>query len=101
MNHDQLIQEFTRVKARPDGLRVECQVIAWPHPSRPRSRWKRVKTLPTGSSAEEIGAARRLLLEDPRFFGVCQMCRERQPEGWMDSERVCQSCAEGRLGVVY
>jgi hypothetical protein len=101
MNNDQLIQQFTRVKARPDGLRVECQVISWPYPSRPSSRWKRVKTLPTGSSAEEIGAARRLLLEDPRFFGVCKMCRERQPKGWMESDRVCQSCAEGRLGVVY
>ncbi len=101
MNHDRLIQQFTRVKAMPDGLRVECQVISWPHPSRPSSRWKRVNTLPTGSTAEEIGAARRLLLQDSRFFGACGMCRERQPVGWMDSERVCQSCAAEHLGVVY
>ncbi len=101
MNHDQLIQQFTRVKARPEGLRVECQVISWPHPHRPRSRWVKVETLPTGSTAEEIGAARRLMLQDARFFGVCKMCRERKPKGWMHGERVCQSCAAEHLGVVY
>ena len=101
MNNKKLAAEFTRVVETPNGPCLECLTISWPHPNEPSSCWKRVNTLPTGSSAEVIGAARRLLLEDPQFFGVCKMCRERQPEGWMDSERVCQSCAEGRLGVVY
>jgi len=101
MNHDRLIQQFTRVKARPDGLRVECQVISWPHPSRPRSRWVKVETLAANTPEEEISAARLRLLKMPRFFGVCWMCRERQPKGWMHGERVCQACAEAKLGVVY
>lgn len=101
MNNDQLIQQFTRVKATPNGLRVECQVISWPHPHRPRSRWVKVETLAATTSAEEIIAARLHLLQVARFFGVCQMCRERQPKGWMHSERVCQSCAEAHLGVLY
>lgn len=101
MNNDQLIQQFTRVKATPDGLRVECQVISWPRPSRPSSRWKPVQTLPTGSTAEKIGAAQRLLLQDPRFFNVCTMCHERNPMGWMCQDDVYQACAAGRLGVVF
>lgn len=101
MNNKTLPAEFTRVKATPDGLRVECQVISWPHPSRPSSRWKQVKTLPPDSTAEEIGAARRLLLQDPRFFNVCKMCHERLLMGYMCHNRVCQGCAAGRLGVVF
>ena len=101
MNHDRLIQQFTRVKASPEGLSVECQVISWPHPSRPRSRWVKVETLAAATPEEEILAARLRLLKMPRFFGVCRMCRERKPKGWMHSERVCQSCAEAKLGVVY
>ena len=96
MNNDRLIQQFTRVKARPDGLRVECQVISWP-----RSRWVKVETLAATTPAEEISAARLRLLQVPRFFGVCHLCRERQPKGWMHSERVCQACAASRLGVVF
>ncbi|WP_395737932.1 hypothetical protein [Prosthecobacter sp.] len=101
MNNDRLIQQFTRVKARPDGLHVECQVISWPHPHMPRSRWVKVETLAATTPEEEILAARLHLLKLPRFFGVCRMCRERQPKGWMHSERVCQSCAVDHLGVVY
>lgn len=101
MNNKKLLAEFTRVVETPDGSCLECLVISWPHPSRPSSRWKKVKTLPTGSTAEEIGAAQRLLLQDPRFFNVCKMCHERNPLGWMCQDDVCQACAAGRLDVVF
>lgn len=101
MNNKKLLADFTRAVKTPDGPCLECLTISWPHPSTPKSRWKKVKLLPADSTAEEIGSAQRLLLKDPRYFGVCKMCHERNPMGWMCGKDVCQACAVDHLGVVF
>ncbi len=101
MNDDELIAEFTRVAEREGRSWLECLVISWPDPSEPESRWAPVSPLPAGATAEKIAAARRGLLEQLRFFRVCQRCHERNPAGWMHDLCICQTCAERHLGIVY
>ncbi len=101
MDDEELIDEFTRVVVAPEGARLECMLISWPHPSRPESEWVAVKTLPASATAEKIALARRRLLRRRRFFGVCARCHQRKPEGWMHDAVICQSCAERYLDVQY
>ena len=101
MTDDELLAEFTRVSSEADGAVLECLEITWPHPSTPESCWVWVRTLSRGLAPGEIEAARRALLQLPRFFRVCRRCGERHPMGWMMDKDTCQSCAEEKLGVVF
>ena len=101
MTDDELLTEFTRVTTTDEGVRLECLVITWPHPSRPESTWVVVKTLPAGATGESLATARRALLQRRRFFRVCRLCHERKPVGWMMGNGICQECGETRLGVEF
>ncbi len=101
MTDDEVLNEFTRVIAGKAGPMLECLTISWPHPSTPESHWVPVKTLPAGAAPETVESERRDLLQRGRFFRTCAMCGERQPLGWMCDDKVCQSCASAKLGVVF
>lgn len=57
--------------------------------------------LPSGATADEVAQAIRDLLEDPKLFRVCAECHERQADGWMHDNRICQGYAERNHGVVH
>jgi hypothetical protein len=114
MDDEELIKEFIRVAPPGSVLKnddllkrlvfVELDVVAicvreieWPTPSEPVSHWTVVTQLPLDASEAQIDTAVRSVLDDPRFFGVCATCRERNPNGWMHDADVCQGCS----GAVY
>jgi hypothetical protein len=100
-NDDEILAQFTRVV--DCGLEVELQVllISWPQPHTPHSTWTAVARLPSHLEETEIVRNRRKLLDRLDYFGTCSLCSERKPAGWMHDHKVCQSCAEGTMGVVY
>jgi hypothetical protein len=49
----------------------------------------------------EVNAASANVLDDVRYFRVCQECEQRNSVGWMDDDRICQGCAASNHGVVY
>ena len=96
-NDEEVIQEFIRVKRLKEGIKIGAKVIKWPSPSWPVSRWTIVSHLPLEASKEQLDTEIRSVLNDSRFFGVCGTCRERNPNGWMHDNTVCQGCS----GAVY
>ena len=96
-NDEEVIQAFIRIKRRKDGIKIGARVIKWPTPSRPVSGWTIVSHLPLEASKEQIDTEVRSVLNDSRFFRVCATCRERNPDGWMHDDTVCQGCS----GAVY
>lgn len=101
MTDKELLEEFTGVRSRPNGVALRVRLITWPHPHESRTCWHTVALLPTGTTPTELDAARRRLLDDPKYFRVCAECHERNPSGWMCDDAICQSCAERNHGVVY
>lgn len=101
LTDDQLMEMFIRVVDTPKGTRLECKTIYWPDAATPASRWVAAMTFPKSMSGDFIENARRGLLLAPRFFGVCKMCHERNPVGWMQEKDLCQGCAERHLGYIY
>ena len=97
MNDEQLIKEFIRAERSEHGVEITVCEIEWPTPSEPVSHWTIVSLLPLDASEAQIDTAVRAVLVDSRFFGVCATCRERNPNGWMHDDTVCQSCS----GAVY
>lgn len=101
MTDDELIEDFTRIEDRGGVAVLQVLVITWLNPGHPQTSWHSLLTLddPTDSSA--ILAARRKVLEDRRYFAVCQECSERNPTGWMHDRKICQGCAQRNHRVVY
>ena len=94
-----LVDEFTRITSSPDGFIVGVRLIEWSGPHTPVDRWIDLPEL--WRSLAEAEAARDTAIGDPRYFGTCERCGERQPRGWMHDRRTCQPCAERHLGVVH
>lgn len=101
MSKARVIREYTRVTPSAKGPVLACGVITWPHPSRPKLRWVTARRLEVGATDAEIQAARRALLDDPRWFGKCTHCKEWNAKGHMHEPGLCQGCAQDWLGVVY
>ena len=100
MNDEELIKQFIRIKRdcaegrlRLPGIYIEFDDFHWPTPSTPVSRWTLVSELPLKVSQEQIDIAIRSVLDDSRYFRVCRTCHERNPNGWMHDDRVCQGCS--------
>ena len=90
-----------RVTPSEKGPVLACAVITWPHPSQPKLRWVTARRLDVGATDAEIQAARRALLDDPRWFAKCTHCKEWNATGHMHEQGFCQGCAQDLLGVVY
>jgi hypothetical protein len=52
------------------------------------------------ATSEEIEENKTALLDDERFFGICEHCHERKPLGWM-SGAFCHGCNHSVFGAVY
>ena len=97
MGDEELIKQFFRTERVEDGVEITVCEIEWPTPSEPVSHWTFVSRLPLDASEAQVDKAVRSVLVDSRFFGVCATCRERNPNGWMHDDTVCQGCS----GAVY
>ena len=97
MDDEQLIKQFIRTERGEHGVVITVSEIEWPTPDWPVSHWTFVSLLPLDVTEAQIDRAVRSVLADSRFFGVCATCRERNPNGWMHDDAVCQSCS----GAVY
>ena len=97
MDDEELIKQFIRTERGEDRIEITVCEIEWPTPSEPVSHWTCVSLLPLDASEAQVDTAVRSVLTDSRFFGVCATCRERNPNGWMHDDTVCQGCS----GAVY
>jgi hypothetical protein len=96
----ELFDECIRVQDTPDGVWILVRKIMWDGPHTPISTWVVGQSMPLDAPEDDVHSAAEGLLQDPRFFGRCAECHERNPMGWMLSENLCQGCAE-RHGVVF
>lgn len=85
-----------------DGvLRILVGSVLWDGPAHATPSWSVVRELPGESSVSVVDDAIAALLTSTDYFAICAECGERKPKSWMDDERICQTCAERRHGVVY
>lgn len=89
-----LFDELTRAQVQADGVQIEVGVISWPSSHQPQLDWLPVAWLPAASSAADCYRARRRVLMQRRFFGVCKTCGRRYARGHMHSTQLCTACAE-------
>ena len=97
MDDEELIKQFIRTERGEDGVVITVSEIEWPTPDWPVSHWTFVSLLPLDVTEAQVDRAVRSVLADSRFFGVCATRRERNPNGWMHDDTVCQGCS----GAVY
>ncbi len=102
MKEHDLRKEFIRIdrvsETRTDVL---VQVISWPSPHTSVSDWEIWRRVDGNVAKTEFETLCAQLLDDPKYFGMCVECGERNPSGWMHSKQVCQGCAQQNHGVVY
>lgn len=101
LNDKKIMEHFTRHEVDLDYTAFEVELIDWPTPHGPVSEWREVKRVPKSLSEERIEIERMRLLQDQKYFRVCQECFNRNPVGWMHSDAVCQGCAQENHGVIY
>lgn len=101
MNDKEIASEFMQVKQENDGIHILVCDISWPHHHEPVSSWTVASVLPKASSTQEVDFKIQAILQNKKYFQICQECGERNPRGWMHNEVICQSCAEKNHGVVY
>ena len=96
-----LLADFTRLVEAEGEFCLQVAVVTWPGPSRPTVVWTTFRRWKRPPTPERLAAAQQKALTVPRYFRICEMCGERNNAGHMHDRRVCQSCAERHLGVVY
>jgi hypothetical protein len=101
VNDDHVLAAFTRCVEGGVDVELEVVVITWPQPHTPRSVWTVAARLPANLGRTTIEQHRRKLLDRPDLFGICSLCSERKPAGWMHDRHVCQGCAERTMQAVY
>ena len=101
MTDAELLEEFTDVQKRPDGIAIRVCKITWASPSEPKTEWLTAAILPANATKADVVKARQDSLENKTYFAVCTECRARKPIGWMEDDNICQSCAQQNHGVVY
>ncbi|GMA17085.1 hypothetical protein E5F05_20575 [Deinococcus metallilatus] len=98
---EQLLQDFFRIRVIADRAVLEVACLSWEGPHTPITTWETVEELRSGMDAQ---ARARAALEDERWFGVCTLCGERNPNGWLmtlDDECICHRCAERHRQIVF
>ena len=100
-NDDEVVKEFIRVLSTADGSQIQVCQISWDGPSTPIVSWCEVRCLPANATADEVNRAVMTVLTSSHYFKICTMCTERNPEGWMDDNKICMGCATEHFQVVY
>lgn len=101
-NDKTIMKDLVRIKKSETGIKLQTCWITWSSPSTPKSHWHTVEILPANSSRKAVYARKQALLDNKRYFMVCNECGERNPIGWMCIEDgYCQGCAEKNHGVVF
>jgi hypothetical protein len=101
MSDRELLEEYVCVQRDADQTRIMVREIHWDGPHTPVSTWVTGLELPTTATEAEVNAASANVLDDVRYFRVCQEYEQRNSVGWMDDDRICQGCAASNHGVVY
>ena len=101
MTDRELRKEFIRIKKAPNEVQILVHKIRWEGPHTPIHTWAVGKSLPATAFEADVEKATARILEDHRYFRVCDECGERKPVGWMLNEGICQECAQANHGVVY
>lgn len=96
-----LFDALTRARQTADGVQIEVGVISWPNSHQPQLDWLLVAWLPATSSAADCYRARRRVLMQRRFFGLCKTCGQRNARGHMLNPQLCTSCAERHYHVIF
>lgn len=96
-----LFDELTRARVLADGVQIEVGVISWPRSHQPQLDWLPVALLPAAISAADCYRARRRVLMQRRFFGVCKTCGQRYARGHMHSPQQCIACAEQQQQITF
>ena len=89
------------MRMRDGEVTVLVYTIKWLTPCRPRSQWVVARRRSSLDSEAKARVLVEEVLRDPAFFGTCGECGDHKPRGWMDSETLCQGCAQANHGVVY
>ncbi len=101
MNDAELREQFIRVEPSERGARILVCTIDWDDPHTPVSTWVEGRIMARDTPAADLDRAIDELLAHRRYFRVCEECGERNPDGWMHTDRICQRCAETNHGVVH
>ncbi len=101
MTDRELRKEFIRIEKTQNEIQILVHEIRWDGPHSPIHTWVVGKSLPDTASEAGIEEATASVLEDHRYFRVCDECGERKPVGWMHDETICQRCAVANHGVVH
>ena len=96
-----LFDGLTRAQVQADGVQIEVGVISWPTSHEPQLDWLPVAWLPAASSEADCYRARRRVLMQRRFFGVCKTCGRRRARGHMLSPELCHRCAEQYHQIIF
>lgn len=96
-----LFDGLTRAQVLADGVQIKVGVIRWLSSHEPQLDWLPVTRLPVGSSEADIYRARRRLLMQRRFYGLCQTCSQRYARGHMHDRQLCTGCAEQQHQMIF
>lgn len=97
-----LVRDFTRVRSAGTGICLDVKLVSWDAgPHNPQESWVEIERLTDTSEPGLIADRRRRLLNNRRYFRICEVCAERRPVGQMHDTRTCQGCATRTLGIVY
>lgn len=94
-------EHYSRVRVGEiDGIHVyEVAVVVW-RGHEPYEIWKRFRRWRRPPSQKQLDLAWKRVLEQKRFFVICERCQKLNNVGHMDGSDRCQACAE-KEGVVY
>jgi hypothetical protein len=98
MTDHEIKLEFIRFS--PEGSRLQVKTISWDGHV-PTDTWIDYEPIDENASPTDIDAAMNKALADKRYFSRCQKCQTLNPDGWMHDSKICQSCAEQYLGILY
>ena len=101
MNDHECQRQFVRIERGGGEIRILVCEVHWDGPANSVSTWTVGQILPGTATAAEVDGAAAQILEDDRYFRVCEECDARNPRGRMHDERICQGCAAANHGVVY
>jgi hypothetical protein len=100
-NDDRLCHDFMRLGQTDADSVLEVAIVEWHGPHTPHVRWQVTQRFAAAPSADELVEAQRRVLNDARFFRMCDTCSKRKNVGHLHSRNMCQSCAERTLGIVH
>lgn len=96
-----LIYDHMRLHSGEGKWALVVAVIHWISPYEARKEWVPFREWTHEPGPSEIGRAQWEALADPRYFGLCRVCRGRHIQGHMMGNGICQGCGERYFGVVH